>query len=1228
MASKIKGITIQIGADTLGLDKALKDVEKKSKDAAAEIKEVEKAVRITGDSTELWTQKQKLLETALDGAKDKLKMLEDAQEDVNKQLQNKQITGEQYRAFQRELEYARSAVGHYSDELEKANKKLEELNGETKDASDNSDDLGDGLENVGKKSENAGDGASKLKDKLKDLAKTGFELVIDGAKKAGGTLFQFTEDAVKTGAEFEAAMSTVGAISGATAEEMELLNEKAQEMGATTKFTAAESAEAFQYMAMAGWDAQEMLDGIGGVLSLAAASGTELSTTSDIVTDALTALKMSAEDTAHFVDVMAAAASNSNTNVEMLGESFQYAAPIVGTMGGSIEDLSLALGIMANSGIKGSQSGNSLKNALVNLVKPTKQQTEAMKSLGLITTETQRVFDNDAIEKAQEKAENKTRALEKAQISYNQAVEKYGEDSANAQRAAINLEQAESNLSKANEELAKAQEGTVKEIATGGSAFTDAYGNMKPLKEILDVLRETMGGVNIELTDSEGNLREYDDIIAELEQSEEGLTQAEQLRNAGIIFGKQNLSGMLAIINASEEDYNSLADAIYNCDGAAGDMSSTMIDNLQGDMTLLGSAVDGMKISLSDSLNPAIRDVVQYVTKKIPDVQRILKPVFDRAGKFITTTIEKLPAIWKTIRESTAFGILEEAISNTINVGGKLIGTLEYIPVVGSLINDFKIDLQINEATQQARELADNIQADADKMDELQRTADEQVKTDFADIYVTERFYDELQKLVDENGKVKSGYEDRAAYIANELSQATGLEIQLIDGQISKYRELQDEIENTIAKQKAQVFQGAYSEAYAEALLQNEKSGKEYGELQDIISENEEIIQNFKVKFKNEFDEDEYEKFISDYGELSEKNLDKWKEQGVFYDGEYEKLKVAYENILNAKSSTRQLKAQVEENNWIIQQYEKAEEEFYAGRYSLAQSYYASIDDFDRSRVDNSEKNNAELLEDFRKQTNNAIKEYKNNVGAGLKDTEKSAHESVMRAVEDMKKQGLTGADMLKTGIIDKLSEIDGFDAHKLVDFCNELGVSLGEALGSMTAENAGRYISQMTNDFDMVINTLSDFHVPTDALERARNILGGMDFYADGGFIRSGQGIVAEAGPELIEIVSGGAKITPLTHTARNIPMFAKGGFLGSGRGIIGEAGPELVRIMNGGAEITPIKNLKNSKSEASGNTVINNYYEYTTNANIAGTYDVYRLNEELDTARRRMDSGIGVYE
>ena len=1225
MSNKIKGITIQIGADTLGLDKALKDVEQKSKSAAAEIKEVEKAVRITGDSTELWTQKQALLKTALEESEKKLKLLEDAQEQVSKQAERGDITAEQYRAFQREVEYARSAVNHYSNELQNANQRLEELSGTTEETAEN-------IEDVGKKSENSKDGVSKLKDGLKNLAKEGFGLVVDGAKKAAEEIIKFAEDSVKTGAEFEAAMSSVTAISGATAEETELLTAKAEEMGATTKFTAKESAEAFQYMAMAGWEAQDMLDGIGGVLDLAAASGTELSTTSDIVTDALTAMKLSAEDTAHFVDVMAAATSNSNTNVEMLGESFQYAAPIVGTMGGNIEDLSLALGIMANSGIKGSMAGNSLKNALVNLVKPTKQQTAAMAELGLITSETQTVFDEEKISKAQTKVENKLLDLEKAQNSYNAAVEKYGEDSANAENALINLQKAENNLTQAQEELSAAQQGTEETIITGQSAFTDAYGNMKPLKEILDTLRDSFGVINVDLVDSEGNAREYEDIIADLEQSEEGLTQAEQLKNAAIIFGKQNLAGMLSIINASEEDYNKLADSIANCDGAAQNMSSTMIDNLQGDMKLLDSAVDGMKISLSKELTPVIRNVVQFITSKIPDIQRFLQPIFKKAGDFISLALEKIPSIAETVKDglSPAIDFLGEVFENTVSFGGELLDVLENVPILGSAINDFRISLNVNEATQKARDLADNIQADVDKMDELQKSADEQVKKDFADIYVTERLYDNLKDLVDENGKVKAGYEDRVSFITNELSEATGIEIELVDGQIAKYQELQEKIEETVRKQKAQVFQGAYSEMYSEALLQNEKAIEEYGELQDIIAENRKIIEDFKAQFRQESDDWWYDDFISNYGELSENSLDKWKKQGVIDDNEYEKLESAFKNISTSMDSTRRLKSQVEENNWVIQQYEKAEEEFYAGRYSLAQSYYASIDEFDRSRVDNSEKNTEEIIEDTKKQLDKALKDYKSRIELDQRDAEQKTKESVHRAVEDMKKQGLTGAEMLKTGIIDKLSEIDGFDVSKLIEYCNELGITLGEALGSMTAENAGRYISQMTSEFDMVINTLSDFHVPTDALEHIRDMIGGMNYYADGGFLRNGQGIVAEAGPELIEIVNGGAKITPLTQNAKNtftehLPMFAKGGFLGKNSAVVNEVSPELIRIMNGNSRGNSVSRVS-ANAENSGKTVINNYYEYTTNAEIASTYDVYKLNEDLDMARRRIEGGRGI--
>lgn len=183
---------------------------------------------------------------------------------------------------------------------------------------------------------------------------------------------------VKVGSDFEAAMSKVSAISGATGDDLQKLTDKAKEMGAKTKFSATESAQAFEYMAMAGWKTEDMLNGIEGIMNLAAASGEDLATTSDIVTDALTAMGLQASDSGHFADVLAAASSNSNTNVAMMGETFKYVAPVAGALGYNIEDLSQAIGLMANSGIKSTQAGTALRSILTRLAKPPKEAAAAM----------------------------------------------------------------------------------------------------------------------------------------------------------------------------------------------------------------------------------------------------------------------------------------------------------------------------------------------------------------------------------------------------------------------------------------------------------------------------------------------------------------------------------------------------------------------------------------------------------------------------------------------------------------------------------------------------------------------------------------------------------------------------------------------------------------------------------------------------------------------------------
>lgn len=351
---------------------------------------------------------------------------------------------------------------------------------------------------------------------------------------------------VKTAADFQESMSKVSAISGATGDDLERLTDMAKQMGATTKFSASESAEAFQYMAMAGWKTEDMLSGISGIMNLAAASGEDLAIVSDICTDALTAFGMSAEESGRFADILASASSNANTNVSMLGESFKYVAPLCGSMGYSAEDASIALSLMANAGIKGSQSGTSLKTALTNMLSPTASMASVM---------------------------------EKYRLS-----------------------------------------------------LTNTDGSMKSLKEVMDMLREKMGS----------------------------LDEATQGAAASTLFGKEALAGMLSIINASDEDYDKLTQAIYNCDGTAQTMAETMQNNLNGKLTQLKSALEGVAISFGEVLIPMLMKVVESITNVVQKFANL-----DEGTRKLILTIGAIAA---------SIGPLLLVIGKLVTTGSKIAG--------------------------------------------------------------------------------------------------------------------------------------------------------------------------------------------------------------------------------------------------------------------------------------------------------------------------------------------------------------------------------------------------------------------------------------------------------------------------------------------------------------------------------------------------------------------------
>lgn len=350
----IKGITVEIGGDTTGLQKALAEVNSQIKDTQAQLKDVDKLLKLDPGNTELLQQKYRLLGEAVDETKQKLASLQEAARQANEQLARGEITQSQYDALQREIIETTQQLRELENQANQSAVALQKLAAS------------------GEKLKTIGDNISGIGEKLTPIT---------AGVVALGTA------AVKTAADFESGMSQVAAVSGASAEEMALLSEKAREMGASTKFSASEAAEAMNYMAMAGWKSEQMLGGIEGIMNLAAASGEDLGTTSDIVTDALTAFGLTADDSAHFADVLAAASSNANTNVSMMGETFKYAAAVAGSLGYSVEDTANAIGLMANAGIKSSQAGTALRT-IMNKLQGDIALTGA--ALGTVTVQTVR----------------------------------------------------------------------------------------------------------------------------------------------------------------------------------------------------------------------------------------------------------------------------------------------------------------------------------------------------------------------------------------------------------------------------------------------------------------------------------------------------------------------------------------------------------------------------------------------------------------------------------------------------------------------------------------------------------------------------------------------------------------------------------------------------------------------------------------------------------------------
>ena len=497
------------------LNNVLEATKKKETEVSTALQHAKTDRERVKDETEKYRKKLTEAEKALEEMKKSGEATDtelEAQEKIVKSLANTVESGEKaYEKAGTRVQEWEKKLYDAKTETTKAQKAVDEIEDEMRELETATDKAADQLDDYGDEAKDAAKNTDDLDISLKSMIKnSAVNLAVDAMRSIGDKAIEAAKYVVDVGSTFETSMSKVEAISGATGGDLAKLTEKAKEMGSTTKFSASESAQAFEYMAMAGWKTNDMLEGIDGVMALAAASGADLATTSDIVTDALTAFGQPASEAGRLADIMAAASSNANTNVGMMGETFKYAAPVAGALGVSMKDTAIAVGLMANSGIKASQAGTSLRTGLTNLAKPTKQMQDAM--------------------------------------------DKY------------------------NVALVKNDDGSVN-------------------------LRKTM----IQLRDKIG-----------------GLTESEKAAATAAIFGKNSMAGWLAIINASDEDFDTLTSAIDNSEGAAQGMANTMQNNLSGAMTIFKSALEGLGIELYDKAVKPLTGAVEFATGVISGLTKLI----------------------------------------------------------------------------------------------------------------------------------------------------------------------------------------------------------------------------------------------------------------------------------------------------------------------------------------------------------------------------------------------------------------------------------------------------------------------------------------------------------------------------------------------------------------------------------------------------------------------------
>ena len=1001
----------------------------------------------------------------------------------------------------------------------------------------------------------------------------------------------------------------MSAVSGATGDDFDALPDKAREMGSKTKFSASEAAEAMNYMAMAGWKTEDMLNGIDGIMGLAAASGEDLAITSDIVTDALTAMGYGAEEAGHLADVMAAASSNANTNVSLMGETFKYAAPLVGTLGYSMEDTAEQIGLMANAGIKGEMAGTALRLIMTRLAAPTKDVQGAFAHLGIEVED----------------------------------------------------------------------------------AMKNSDGSMRTLSETMDFLREHMSG----------------------------LDETEQTMIASQIAGKNALSGFLAIINAAPDDINKLSTAIDNCDGAAQNMSTTMLDNLQGDFTILNSAIDGVKISLAEEMTPTLRELVQYSTENMPAVEDVLIPVAKTAIGTLEFVIEHLPQAIDMAKTATpvvaAIGVAFTACKVTqivdkattamtgfsaVLAANPAIAVAAGITMLATAIGLLYVEAETattiyDDLNAEQQKEYDIIQQNRDAMQALYDTYDSHAETIVRETEQTKDLWEELDSLTSASGRVLDKDKERAQYLLGELNQALGTEYTMTDNQIDGYQRLSAEIDKVIEKKQAEMLLDEFLAMSSEQTKSAMQAKSEYESLDRQREAAKEKVNAAEAKWQEITSKwsgpDKYltaAEYHQKYGDHE------WASK---YANEVNSANAEYANITNEQREHR--KDYLDAMSYM-DKLEEAQKAFTEQRYDDVKTILYANQDTNRQILED----DTTSLEARTTAYHDAIEQVESDFELALASSRQEEIDTVLEAMTETVKLGQkAGVDT--SVIFDKefkdnvQAMLDaGFDIAKLAEWGKDSSLTVSDIFGENYTEavqkqldkgydikelsewgmNSGLTVSEVFGDkYTEVVQSQLDagYDISTLLLWGARSGLDVSTFFSDefkkeyqgtlnGGFdmtkmiewaIASGEDLGDFFGQSFKDAYTqyiyganslinensinsysdylaqhGGLQAIGWDDNLRQaISRNATGGFLNIGHeGIVAEAGPELLQVMNGGVKITPLtreaKNTPVSTSGAGKQKLI--YNTINVYASVSNDYDVRRLAERLAIEEKQIELSRGL--